>query len=445
MSQKIIIVSNRLPLTIENNKLSDSPGGLARALASVFGQFNPVWVGWHGAKSRLTKKQIADLRFPDNLIPINLSAAQIEGYYNRISNGVLWPVLHQIEPCDVFSDADWQTAKKVNQEFARHIRQTLGPNDLIWIHDYHLVFLPGILRELGVKNKIGMFLHTPFSPPEHFLKVAQAKNILQSLSQLDLLGLQTERDVENIIKCFNVAKITAPKTKAFPIGIDSQQFKNAAQSEKVKDLHSDLKKRYTGKKVVLSVSRLDYTKGILEQFLAAEKVASANSNIKFISVVAPSREGVPEYKKLKKQIIQTTDFIKARLSSDAVELIYRNHSFAEVNALYQLADVLLVSPYIDGMNLVAKEYVAAKTDGALVLSSQAGAAFQLKDAVLVDPFDVEDVANGIEIALNLTEQERQDRWQNMAKNVKNQDVFWWANNFVDSLKKVKSDKTLAKN
>lgn len=437
MSQKIIIVSNRLPLTIENNKLSDSPGGLARALASVFEQFNPVWVGWHGANSRLSKKQVADLKFPDNLVPVNLNAAQIESYYNRISNGVLWPVMHQIEPCDTFSDLDWQIAKEVNQEFARRICLNLAPNDLIWIHDYHLVFLPGILRELGVKNKIGMFLHTPFSPPEHFLSVTHATKILRSLSQVDLLGLQTERDVKNALNCFKTVKITPPKIKGFPIGIDPQQFKNASQSEKVKDLHSDLKQKYKGKKVVLSISRLDYTKGILEQLLAAEKVASSNKNIKFISVVAPSREGVPEYKKLKMQILQTADQIKSRLNSDAVELIYRNHSFAEVNALYQLADVLLVSPYIDGMNLVAKEYVAAKNDGALVLSLQAGAAFQLNDAVLVDPFDVENVADGVENALNFSDQERQKRWQNLANNVRSQDVFWWANSFVDSLKNTK--------
>lgn len=424
-------------------------GGLATALTSVADQYDMLWIGWPGNKKLLSNTQLNDLHFPDILVPISLSARLIKNYYDRFSNGMLWPLMHGITPSRLAGEADWDAMHEVCRRFADAIEEKLQPDDVIWVHDYHLVLLPKMLRDDGVKNRLGFFLHTPFPRPKYLKKWRHCRRMLKSLSQVDVLGFQTERDAKNFKDCLNDANIEMKKgaiVRDFPIGVDYKAFHTATKTPAVSMYLRKLKNTLTGKKVVLSVSRLDYTKGIIEQLWAVERVLETYGPTKILYkiVVAPSRENVDEYKKLKQEIEETVDFInkwfKRRYGVVPIEFSYRAHGFEELNAWYRAADVLLVTPKIDGMNLVVKEYIAARNDerGAIVLSQTIGAAFQLKDAVQVEPDDVTAIADGLMHALTMPALERIRRWRRLRRNVREENVFWWTKQFLDVLYDTKS-------
>lgn len=448
MAGRIIVVSNRLPVSVveEDGKyaLRRSIGGLATALASISDKYDLLWIGWSGVRRRLTKQQLKDMRWPDALVPINISANLFKAYYERLSNGTLWPLMHGIKPNKLASRADWKATREVTHRFAQAILKNLRKDDVIWLHDYHLVLLPQMLRDEGVKNRIGIFLHTPFPPAKSLLKWRSYKLMLSSLSQVDVLGLQAERDAENFRDCLNKANIKMRDggiVQAFPIGVDYKYYHAAAKLPSVGMYLRKIKNTITGKKVILSVSRLDYTKGIVEQILAFEKAAIkyGPDKVTYKVVVAPSRENVAGYAELKENIIKTVDEVNGRFKRDfdvePIEYAYRSHGFEELSAWYRSADVLLVTPKIDGMNLVVKEYIAARDDerGAVVLSKTIGAAFQLHDAILVDPDKISDIARGIEHALAMPAIERINRWRKLRKNVQTENVFWWTKKFLEKL------------
>lgn len=445
---RVVIASNRLPVNIteDNGKLvlNRSLGGLATALGSVMNTYPMLWIGWPGFKRKLSQAQLQDLHFPETFIPVTISPALLKSYYDHVSNGTLWPLMHGIKPSKLSSKADWDATLTVTSRFAKAIRTNLRPDDVIWVHDYHLVLLPKLLRDQGVTNRLGFFLHTPFPPPETLRKWRHYRRMLKSLSQVDVLGFQTQRDVANFMACLESVHMSMKEgsiVQAFPIGIDYKAYHAATKVKAVGMYLRKLKKTVTGKKVILSVSRLDYTKGIIEQLWAVEKVIENYGPRLAIYklVVAPSRETVEEYQKLKKDIDETVAAINQRFKKKygitPVEFAYRSHGFEELNAWYRTADVLLVTPKIDGMNLVVKEYIAARNDerGAIVLSNTIGAAFQLTDAILVDPTDINAIAEGLDYALKMPAFERIRRWRGLRNNVRREDVFWWTREFLKAL------------
>lgn len=448
-NSKVIVVSNRLPVSIieqaDKMTLKRSLGGLATAMGSLTGRYPMLWIGWAGMGRSLSRQQLKLLRFPDTLVPIAISAHLLTRYYDRIANGILWPMLHGIRPSTISQEADWDATQKVVRRFAAIVQENLDEDDVIWIHDYHLMLLPQVLREAGVTQRIGFFLHTPFPSYKVLARAKFAPQMLASLAQVDVLGFQTDRDAQHFRECLEAARIKlrpGAVVKAFPIGIDYSAFRKAARLVMVTRYFESIKAlKPRGKKVILSVSRLDYTKGIVAQLKAAAIAIEHQlpKKVMYKVIVAPSREKQEEYQHLHDEIDQTVaqinDYFQDKYGVKPIDYSYRGFGFEELNAWYRLADVLLVTPVIDGMNLVVKEYIAARHDarGSVVLSNTVGAAFQLKQAILVEPNDVEDIAQGIEVALNSTPVQRAKRWRALAKNVKQEDVFWWAKSFVDAL------------
>lgn len=423
-----------------------SVGGLATALASIFEQGDALWIGWPGTKQALTKKQMDAIDFPERLVPVSISEKLLKGYYDHLANGVLWPVMHGFEPTKDASAADWESFREVNRRFAAALQEQAEPDDIIWIHDYHLILVPQFLREAGVKNRIGFFLHTPFPAEETLLQWPEHPQLLQSLAMVDVLGLHTPRDVANFRVCMAAAGMRMRRgaiVEAFPIGVDYRAYRTAGKVAKVKGYLRRFGRKVDGKRVILSVSRLDYTKGILQQLDAVADLLETLKHperIVYKLIVAPSRESVDEYRRLKQDIEETVAAINARFGKKGhrpVDFDYRSHGFEEVNAWFRIADVLLVTPKIDGMNLVIKEYIAAReTDrGMVVMSDTIGAAHQLKDAILVEPLDVEAITSGLWKALTMPWQERRKRWQKLRQNVREENVFWWSSRFLKALRK----------
>ncbi|MET1032968.1 MAG: trehalose-6-phosphate synthase, partial [Candidatus Saccharimonadales bacterium] len=424
-----------------------SVGGLATALASVFEKGDALWIGWPGTKHPLTKKQLADIDFPERLVPISISEKLLHGYYDHLANGVLWPIMHGLTPSKEATSADWSALREVNRRFARSIQDNLQPDDIIWIHDYHLILVPQMLRNAGVKNRIGFFLHTPFPPENTLLAWSECRQLLQSLSCVDVLGFHTPRDVMNFrvnLAAMGMSMRPGAIVRAFPIGVDYKAYRAAGKVAKVKNYLQRITNKAAGKKVILSVSRLDYTKGILQQLDAVSELLEAHKHperIFYKLIVAPSREDVEEYRRLKQDIDDTVSAINARFGKGKkgfkpIDFAYRSHGFEEVNAWFRLADILLVTPRIDGMNLVIKEYIAAReTDrGMIVMSDTIGAAVQLKDAILVEPMDVTAITGGLWKALAMPMLDRRKRWQKLRKNVRQEDVYWWSSQFLDALR-----------
>lgn len=450
-NSRIIVVSNRLPVSIVQQDgqmvLKRSVGGLATALNSVAKRRQLLWIGWPGTDRTLSRQELEDLAFPKGLVPVQIPKRLVPGYYHRTANGVLWPLMHGLEPTEPDRTADWQAAGEVVGRFATVVSANYHTGDTIWIHDYHLMRLPQLLRHRGIEGRIGFFLHTPFPRPEVFLAWPRAMEVLESLATVDVLGLQTPRDVRNFKACLNQAGLSlraGAVVRSFPIGVDFGAYRAADKLAEVRGLlrrFRPLKRR--GRQLVLSVSRLDYTKGIIEQLRAMEKVLERYRPgvLHYKLVVAPSRDEIEKYRELKLEVERTVAEINARFREKwnykPVSYEYRCYGFEELNALYRLADVLLVAPVIDGMNLVVKEYVAARgaSLGSVVLSRTAGVAFQLRDSVRVDPKSITDIAGGLARALEMPLVEQAWRWQAIYRNVRTQDVFWWADSFLSVLER----------
>lgn len=437
-------MSNRLPVSVREEHgslaLSRSNGGLATALASLFNQDTSLWVGWTGLRRRLSNQKLKELHFPPYLLPINLTKNEIAGYYDGFSNSILWPLAHGLPKNSRRTTQLWQDYCQVNKKFARAISSVIQPDDLIWVHDYHLFLLPQLLREMGVPNKIGFFLHTPFFSAEVIAKTGHDSELLNGLLAADFIGLQTAGDVKRLHASLKAAHIIqSPNARALPIGIDFNQFNELANDAEVSRMTREHKRALAGKTVIFSLSRLDYTKGILTQLDAFEqllKTTGTPQNIIYRLNVAPSREEVREYHRLKNQIERRVNRINARYNWRPVWYSYDNMGVKEMTAWYRVGDIHLNVPIADGMNLIAKEYVAAKqSPGILVISSTMGAAVQLKDALIVPPGDVKQISATLEQALVMPPHEREVRWHKLRAQVKASQAAAWAENFINLLSK----------
>ncbi len=423
--------------------LSRSNGGLATALASLFKPENALWIGWSGLRRRLTTQELKQLDVPSYLALVNLTAREISHYYDEFSNGILWPLFHGLPATVPFTRTVWQDFVAVTKRFADAIETVVSDTDTIWIHDYHLLLLPAELRRRGITNRIGLFLHTPFPKPAILHELPHAKELMQSLLLVDVMGLQTRRDLLRFDHSCAMLRLQAPEqsiVKAFPIGVDFDSFDRLCDEPDVAAMVQTFKKQLGNTTVILSVSRLDYTKGILTQLEAFRTLISESPDLAHVTYrlnIAPSRESVPEYQALRQAVEQLVENINATFGSPTWQPViytYQNIGPQELAAWYQVADIHLNIPIADGMNLVAKEYIAARrTPGVLVISDTMGAADQLLDALVIPAENSAAAADALQRALDMTHDEKAERWKALRHIVKTSHVEGWAKSFLDQL------------
>jgi trehalose 6-phosphate synthase len=391
------------------------------------------------------------------LKPVRLTADEIDRYYFGFSNEILWPLLHGLQSRCNFDPAYWTAYQEVNRKFAQVIAENARATDYIWVHDYHLMLVGKELRAIGVKCRVGFFLHVPFPPRDLFAILPWRSQIIEALSEYDLVGFQTMRDrnnfihyVEGLIKGLHVdtrrqvCTIAMPQRQtrggAFPIGIDFKEFARQAATKSVSERTKQLRDAIAERQIILGVDRLDYSKGIPERLrsfrIALERFDELRGKVALVQIVAPSREDVPEYQVLKAEIEGLVGEISGRFSQAGwtpIHYMFRSLERDELLAYYRAADIALVTPLRDGMNLVAKEYCASNVDnnGVLILSEFAGAATQLRTgALVVNPHDTESVANAIHRAYSMSPSERQSRMRRLRQSVAKRDIFWWVDFFL---------------
>ncbi len=427
---RIILVSNRLPVGISTRtdgtlEASRSNGGLATALSSLFDSQESLWIGWTGLRRHLKPSELRALNLPADIIPINLSDRQITHYYDRYSNGVLWPILHEVPPSIELNDADMRNLRIVLHRFTDALINTVRPDDVIWIHDYHLLLLPALLRKRGLTNRIGFFLHTPFPAPDVTYMLPHLRETVRSLKSVDVLGVQVKRDV-------GAAQWLGLNATAYPIGVDFNRIDQIGSRATTRRASEKLRELYPGKQIITSLSRLDYSKGILTQLDAIELLARKRAGFIYRLNIAPSRESVLEYRDLHDEIIRRVEEINSR--HNIIDFTYENIDESGVITLLQATDVQLNIPVKDGMNLVAKEHIAARRDPAvIILSQEAGAADQLEHALLVPPNDSATTASALIHALDMSVAEKTRRWRALRENVKQNNVQQWYESFMADL------------
>ena len=453
---KIINVANRLPVTIQNTDIKPSGGGLAAALKGARRDRETMWVGWPGAEISKTERSSVEKKLRDELgcIAVFLDKEDRDGYYDGFSNSSLWPLLHYMSDYMDYTDGWFDAYRRVNGMFADAVLAEASAGDLVWVHDYHLFLLPEMLKKRRPELKIGFFLHTPFPSYELFRCHPRRQELLRGLLGADLIGFHTFGYLRHFRSALlrilgvesNLNQVVyngwSKRLGVFPIGIDSARFEQTMESQSFADHLRQLNEEYYGKKVVLSVERLDYSKGIPKKLQAIEMFLEQHPERKedtvFILIAVPSREEVDSYRDLKETVELSVGHINgqyATLRNIPVNFINRAVPFHELAALYARADIALVTPLIDGMNLVAKEYLVCQTDGdgVLILSEFAGAAQELFSAVLVNPYDVDRVARAIDAALTMSPEERRFRLLPMRTRVVVYNADHWARDFIDTL------------
>lgn len=460
---RLIVASHRLPITLRNDRsgprFEASAGGLATAMRGEHARRGGLWVGWPGELGGLSNaeraKCEADLELR-GLAPVDVPASELTRYYDGFSNGVLWPLLHYLlDKVRLDAHGEWEAYRRVNERFADAICERYREGDTIWVHDYQLMLLPRMLRELLPSATIGFFLHVPFPSPDVFSILPWRQEVLTGLLGADLVGFHTEGYRDNFARAVS-AVLGLPKRAAHadwegrrvsferhPIGIDIPEFEQLAARPKVVAAAASLRAQVGDKTILLGVDRLDYTKGLLRRLLAIDRLLERRPELRerihVVQIAVPSREKVDAYARLRREVNEAVGRINAQhgtATSSPVQLLYRSVSSEDLSALYRAADVMLVTPLRDGMNLVAKEYVVSQDPqdpGVLVLSRFAGAAEQLRDALLVNPYDTQGMAEAIQTALRMPLPERQARHQRLMACISEHDVHWWRRNFLRAL------------
>lgn len=454
--RRLIIVANRLPVrrvvTKEGVRFEPSAGGLVSAMIPVLKRRPSVWIGWAGDAGRAPRVLPT---VPLALSSVNISDREIDAFYHGFSNRTLWPLYHDCIRPPTFDARWWDPYVQVNRRYALAAAKAARGSDMLWIHDYHLQLVPQFLRGLRPRSRIGFFLHVPFPPEELFAWLPWRRQVIEGLLGADLLGFQTQDDARNFSRSarrFSEAEGTDTeltfqrrdiKVRAFPISIDFREFEALSLQPHVQERARDIRRRVgAARKLILSVDRLDYTKGIDQRLLAFEnllkrKIVSVDDCV-LIQIAVPSRERVKEYEEIRTRIERIVGRINGEFSVPgrvAVHYFRRSVPREELVAYYRAADVMLVTPLRDGMNLVAKEYVAVRTenDGALVLSEFAGAAREFRQAIQVNPHDLEDIARGITRAMTLSRREARQRMVVLRMILRRHDVNFWAQEFLGGL------------
>jgi trehalose 6-phosphate synthase/phosphatase len=461
---RLIVVSNRLPFALDSTgedlwTVTPAAGGLVSAVEPVLRERGGIWIGWPGIAGKIPKAPLADATRDAGykVVPVALSKTERDEFYYGYSNEVIWPLFHDLQNFCSFEPTYWETYKAVNEHYADAIAVCAGADDFIWVHDYHLMYVAQALRERGLRAALTFFLHIPFPPYDIFAKLPQPQRLLRALLQFDLLGFQTRRDVRNFLGCVRRVMLDArvvPRRELqlvrfekreirlghFPIGIDFDAFEKGAMSEPVTRRSQQLRANFPNCQLILGVDRLDYSKGIPERLRAfrnaLERHPELRGRVVLIQVVVPSRVEIPRYHEFKQRIDRLVGDINGRFSTSnwlPVQYHFRSLQREDLLAHYRGCDIAFVTPLKDGMNLVAKEYCACRVDenGVLILSHFAGAAEQLKiGALLVNPYDVEEVADTILKAFRMTEAERSARMKRMRRVVREENVFGWVDSFL---------------
>jgi len=459
---RLILVSNRLPVTVSVDAhdsvcVTRSVGGLATGLRHPHEQRNGVWIGWPGttdqqlpaSKRERLERQLAE----HGTMPVYLSAREVSRYYEGFANGVLWPLFHYLIGEVPLRMPGWDTYQEVNERFADAVARQYREGDVIWVHDYQLLLVPEALRRRVPGARIGFFLHIPFPSSDVFAMLPQRERILRGLLGADLVGFHTARDALH----FGLAleRILGREVDGdtvldggrrvrigvFPMGVDAADFERRARDAKV----DEAARRARGDgtcALLVGVDRLDYTKGIPRRLLAFEELLTRHPElrgcVRLVQVVVPSRSNVDAYRRLRRDVDGLVGRINGAFGSAEwvpIHYLYRSVPEEELLALYRAADVMLVTPLRDGMNLVAKEFVACRgdEDGVLVLSEFAGAAAEMREAVIVNPYDVDALAAAIHRALTMPDAERRRRMRGLRQHVFDHDVHRWADSFLDAL------------
>ncbi len=454
----LINVSNRLPVTVTPAGITRSSGGLVAALEGLDPQaYDLKWIGWPGGdlpdaaeRQRLERT----LREEQGCIPLFLPKDLADAHYEGFSNSSLWPLLHYMPTYFRYELEWWEAYYQVNERFADLVAEQAGAEDLVWVHDYQLMLLPRMLRRRRPELRIGFFLHTPFPSYEIFRCLPQREELLDGLLGADQVGFHTfgylRHFRSSVLRLLgiesDIIRIRQPGPDTYlgvyPIGINAAKYDQRLDTPAHRTRVEELGRAYDNKRIVLSVERLDYTKGILHRLEAIDLFLDdyeERDRLRFIFVAVPSRGGVEQYQQLREEIEHKIGRINgkhASLRNDPIKFIFGTVPFEDLAALYSLAEVCLVTPVRDGMNLVAKEYIACQRDeaGVLVLSEFAGAAEELFNAIIVNPFDARETADAIRAALELPIEERRLRMRSMRGRVMSYDAQAWARQFIDELR-----------
>ncbi|MEP0068537.1 alpha,alpha-trehalose-phosphate synthase (UDP-forming) [Pyruvatibacter sp.] len=452
---RLVVVSNRV------GPIGDAKraGGLAIALVEALKTSGGIWFGWTGETTEEPDSRLKlESAGPLTLATVDLSKADHEDYYNGFANRSLWPLFHFRTGLVQYDRQNFAGYERVNASFAKSLLPLIQPDDLIWVHDYHFLLFAEELRKLGCTRPIGHFLHIPFPPRELLTTLPHHEQLVQALFAFDILGFQTEHDRDRFFdyvrmeaggsilgdkaRCFG-RTVTA---RHFPIGIDADNFVEFAESEEGQKQFTSMREMLRGRKQIIGVDRLDYTKGLPERFNAFERMLEDHPDKRgqtsLLQVAPPSRSDVTEYQDLRLELEGMAGHINGRFAEfNWTPIRYLNRSFARqaLAGLYRASHVGLITPLRDGMNLVAKEYVAAQDPedpGVLVLSRFAGAAKQMRDAVIINPYDVQGMSDALARALDMPLEERKQRHQALLKNVSEEDISHWRTTYMDALTSV---------
>ena len=464
---KTIIVSNRLPIKIsrdEKDKLIYLPseGGLATGLGSIYKEGGNIWIGWPGLpiNKNKEKEEICKELEKENMSPVFLSASEIEDFYEGFSNETLWPNFHYFNQYPVYDEDLWKAYQKVNKKFAKAIESNLEEGDTLWIHDYQLLLLPEMVREIKQNLSIGFFLHIPFPSYESFRRLPWRRELLHGMLGSDFIGFHTYDDMRHFLSSVNRlagignanGQITVGNrpvlADALPMGIDYDKYANTAALPDTLDREVRYRTSLGDVKVILSIDRLDYSKGIpqrlhaFEQFLAENK--EFHEKVSLVMVVVPSRDTVPKYAQLKEEIELLVGRINGkfgRMNWTPIHYFYRSFPLNALSAFYRMAHVALVTPMRDGMNLVCKEFIASKLDkkGVLILSEMAGASKELSDAILINPNNTIQMVAALKEALTMPEEEQIRRMEIMQKSLKRYNIHSWVKLFMKRLDFIKKE------
>jgi len=461
---RLIIVSNRLPVKLEEKEgefnYKTSEGGLATGLGSIYKKNDNLWIGWPGMVVEEVEQQQtieSDLR-KENMHPVFLTETEIKEFYEGFSNETLWPTFHYFNQYAIYEQTLWETYVEVNQKYCDEIVKQANPSDTIWVHDYQLLLLPSMLREKLPESTIGFFQHIPFPSYEVFRLLPWRKELLEGMLGSDLIGFHTYDDMRHFLSSvnrilgyggmhgwINVGNRSL-LVDSFPMGIDYEKYATVAGSEEVLKQEKSFRQKLAAEKIIISIDRLDYSKGIpqrLEAFeLFLERYPEFHEKVTLVMQVVPSRDAVEKYKELKEEVDEMVGRINGKYSGidwNPIQYFYRSYPLETISAFYRMADVALVTPMRDGMNLVCKEFIASKLDqkGVLILSEMAGASKELSDALLINPNDVNKIVDALYQALTMPLQEQQQHMASMQQTLKRYNIHHWVSMFTDRLSYVK--------
>ncbi len=454
---RLIVISNRVAVP-KAQSAAGAQGGLAVAMLAALRESGGIWFGWSGKEVERYEGKL-DMQRNDGVTTatIDLEQRDIDEYYNGYANRTLWPLFHYRIDLAEYERTFGSGYERVNEIFAEAAAPLIEEDDLVWIHDYHMIPLGNLLREHGVKNRIGFFLHIPWPPTRLFVSLPFHERLVRTMLDYDVIGFQTQEwlesflhyiekemgggvDEQGYVHCEGKTVLA----KAFPIGIDFEEFVEAGEGDEARAAYKQLKASALDKKVLIGVDRLDYSKGVEERFQGYERFLANNpdsaDNVVLLQIAPPSRGEVHTYQEIRERLETQSGHINGRYADvDWVPIRYVNRGYprSALAGLYRASAIALITPLRDGMNLVAKEYVAAQDPddpGVLILSRFAGAAAQLEEALLVNPYSADEISEAIAQALAMERDERKQRWQAMYERTRKEDVIWWRDRFVEALK-----------